>query len=80
VTNGKPDPEAYLLGAERLGVDPADCIVLEDAPAGVTAGKAAGMTVIAVTTTHTPDRLTDADIVIADLSELGRVLREARAA
>ena len=54
--------------------------MLEDAPAGVTAGKAAGMTVIAVQTTHTPDRLTDADVLIADLSELGRVLREPRAA
>ncbi len=52
ITRGKPDPEPYLLGAERLGVAPADCVVLEDAPAGIAAGKAAGMTVIALRTTH----------------------------
>ena len=45
ITNGKPDPEGYLLAAERLGADPADCIVIEDAPAGIEAGKAAGMRV-----------------------------------
>jgi sugar-phosphatase len=49
---GKPAPDPYLLGAERMGVDPADCIVLEDARAGIAAGRAAGMTVWAVATTH----------------------------
>ena len=52
VANGKPAPDAYLLAAERLGVDPAACLVLEDAPRGVAAGRAAGMTVWAVATTH----------------------------
>ena len=47
VRRGKPDPEPYLLAASRLGVRPADCTVFEDAPAGVRAGKAAGMRVIA---------------------------------
>jgi HAD superfamily hydrolase (TIGR01509 family) len=52
VENGKPDPAGYLRAAELLGVDPAHCIVLEDAPAGVDAGRAAGMTVVAVLTTN----------------------------
>ncbi len=54
VAAGKPAPDSYLLAAERLGLDPADCLVLEDAPAGVAAGRAAGATVWAVTTTHPP--------------------------
>jgi len=60
IEHGKPAPDAYLLAAERLGLDPADCLVLEDAPAGVAAGRAAGMTVWAVTTTHEPHELTAA--------------------
>ena len=51
VRRGKPDPEPYLLGARDLGVDPADCVVLEDAPAGIAAGRAAGMHVVGITTT-----------------------------
>ncbi len=51
VSIGKPDPEPYLKAAARLGVAPEDCIVLEDAPAGVRAGKAAGARVIAFLTT-----------------------------
>jgi mannitol-1-/sugar-/sorbitol-6-phosphatase len=57
---GKPDPEGYLLAARELGADPADCVVLEDAPAGLRAGRAAGMRVVAITTTHSGDQL-DAD-------------------
>lgn len=57
---GKPAPDAFLLAAERLGVDPAECVVLEDAPAGVRAGKAAGMTVWAVTFTSGSDALEEA--------------------
>ena len=57
VENGKPAPDPYLLAAERLGVDPAACLVFEDAPAGIAAGRAAGMTVWAVTTTHEPGAL-----------------------
>ena len=49
---GKPDPEGYLLAARELGADPGDCVVLEDAPAGVDAGRAAGMHVVGITTTH----------------------------
>jgi mannitol-1-/sugar-/sorbitol-6-phosphatase len=54
---GKPDPEGYLLAARELGADPGDCVVLEDAPAGLQAGRAAGMRVVAITTTHPADEL-----------------------
>lgn len=57
VARGKPDPEGYLLGAQELGAAPADCVVLEDAPAGIQAGRAAGMHVVGITTTHDPAEL-----------------------
>ena len=53
VKQPKPDPEIYLLAAQRLGVEPQDCLVLEDSPNGVRAGVAAGMNVIAVATPFT---------------------------
>jgi len=52
VTAGKPDPQGYQLAAARLGVDPADCLVFEDAPAGIEAGERAGADVMVVTATH----------------------------
>lgn len=52
VSIGKPDPECYLLGARKLGVDIKDCLVFEDAPAGIKAGEAAGADLMVVTTTH----------------------------
>ena len=52
VTKGKPAPDGYLLGAKRLGVDPADCLVFEDVPAGVLAGEGAGAHVVVMTATH----------------------------
>lgn len=51
ITNGKPNPDPYLKGASKLGFSPSDCVVLEDVPAGVRSGKAAGARVIAFTTT-----------------------------
>lgn len=65
VKHGKPDPEVYLLAAERLGSATSDCVVFEDAIAGVQAGKAAGMKVIAITSSypaevlrgHSPDAI-----------------------
>jgi mannitol-1-/sugar-/sorbitol-6-phosphatase len=57
LSRGKPDPEGYLLAARELGAAPADCVVLEDAPAGVEAGRAAGMHVVGITTTHDPGAL-----------------------
>lgn len=52
VTKGKPAPDGYRLGAERLGFDPADCLVFEDVPAGILAGEAAGAHVVVMTATH----------------------------
>jgi HAD superfamily hydrolase (TIGR01509 family) len=66
---GKPDPTGYLRAAELLGVQPADSLVIEDAPAGVEAGVAAGMTVVAVTTTNESD-LQSADAIVHDLHAL----------
>ena len=80
VRHGKPAPDPYLLAAERLGVDPADCLVLEDAPSGIAAGRAAGMTVWAVTTTHAASELADAHRVAAGLPELLADLSERSAA
>jgi mannitol-1-/sugar-/sorbitol-6-phosphatase len=52
LTRGKPDPEGYLLAARELAADPGECVVLEDAPAGIAAGRAAGMHVVGITTTY----------------------------
>jgi len=52
VTVGKPDPQGYRLAARRLGVEAADCLVFEDAPAGIGAGRAAGADVLVITATH----------------------------
>ena len=70
VRRGKPAPDAYLVAAQALGAEPGGCVVIEDAPAGVRAGRAAGMTVWAVTTTHTEDELEEADRTAADLAAL----------
>ncbi|MFI5686242.1 HAD family hydrolase [Streptomyces sp. NPDC051636] len=73
ITRGKPDPEPYLLAARRLGVDPARCVVFEDAPAGLQAGRAAGMTTVALTTTHQAHELV-ADLVVENLSALSALV------
>jgi sugar-phosphatase len=70
VARGKPAPDPYLLAAARLGADPADCLVIEDAPSGIAAGRAAGMTVWAVTTTHARGELHEAHRVTPGLREL----------
>ena len=62
LSRGKPDPEGYLLAARDLGAAPSDCVVLEDAPAGVEAGRAAGMHVVGITTTHDPAELDAQDL------------------
>jgi len=66
VTRGKPAPDPYLLGAKRLGFEPEDCVVFEDAQAGVLAGKAAGVKLVIGVSVRALD--TDADIVIEDLA------------
>jgi sugar-phosphatase len=60
VTNGKPDPEPYLKGASLLGVSVGDCVVVEDAPAGIRAGKTAGARIIACRTTASESELQEA--------------------
>ena len=68
VAVGKPSPEGYLRAAAALGFDARQCVVVEDAPAGVAAGLGAGAQVLAVTTTHTADQVASADVIVADLS------------
>ena len=72
VTNGKPDPEPYAKGAQMLGMSAQDCLVLEDAPAGIRAGKAAGARVVAVRTTATDDELREAgaDWIVHECADL----------
>jgi sugar-phosphatase len=70
ISNGKPHPEPFLKGAELLGLAPAECVVFEDAPAGIRAGKAAGTRVIALQTTERDEflRRAGADWIVADCS------------
>ncbi|MFC7744157.1 HAD family hydrolase [Nocardiopsis composta] len=70
VRRGKPHPEGYLAGARMLGVDPARATVFEDTPAGVEAGLRAGMSVVAITTTHAPAVLQKADRIVDHLTEV----------
>jgi len=70
VTNGKPHPEPYLKGAELLGFEPAQCLAIEDAPAGIRSAHAGGMKVIGLTSTYPAVTLNEADAVIAKLSEI----------
>jgi sugar-phosphatase len=74
VARGKPDPEGYLTAARRLGTDPADALVVEDAPPGIEAARAAGAATVAVTSTHAREELAAADVVIGSLEELPGVL------
>ncbi len=77
VERGKPAPEGYLRAAAALGAAPGDCIVTEDSPAGVAAGKAAGCTVFALATTHPVAELGAADEVFASLEAAAPVLLRA---
>jgi len=70
VERGKPDPEPYCRGAEMLGSKAEECIVVEDAPSGVGAGKAAGAKVLGVIGTHTLEELHEADWVVRSLEEV----------
>ena len=70
ITRGKPDPEGYLTAAQRLALDPARCVVVEDAPPGLDAARAAGMRSIGVLGTYPPDALALADIVVSSVAAL----------
>ncbi|HEY0350995.1 MAG TPA: HAD-IA family hydrolase [Gemmatimonadales bacterium] len=80
VVHGKPSPDVYLMAAAALAVPPRDCVVIEDAPAGIEAARAAGMSVIAVTTTHRRTELS-ADACATSLADIhiGRIDRTPRA-
>jgi len=75
VENGKPHPEAYLRGAEILGVHPEACVVVEDAPSGVSSARSAGMRVVAVATTYRQDDLGEADAVASSLTKIRAIPR-----
>jgi sugar-phosphatase len=70
VANGKPHPEPYLTGAKLLGLPSADCLVIEDSPAGVASGKAAGCKVLAVLSSHAEAELSGADWFVDSLEQV----------
>ena len=70
VTEGKPSPQAFLLAASKLGIEPRNCLVIEDAIAGVTAAKRAGMKCLAVTNTHPRTSLKEADLIVDTLEKV----------
>ncbi|OCJ46262.1 sugar phosphatase [Serratia sp. 14-2641] len=70
VKQGKPHPDAYLLGAQGLGLAPQDCVVVEDAPAGILSGLAAGCQVIAVNAPVDTPKLDQVDLILSSLEQL----------
>lgn len=76
VTAGKPDPQGYLTAAAALGADICRCLVVEDAPAGLAAGRAAGAHTLAVTTSHPAGELV-ADAIVTDLRSMRVALTDA---
>jgi len=70
VTRGKPDPEGYLRGAALLTRSPHECLVVEDAPAGICAGRSAGSQVLAVASSHDLEELWQADWIVASLDQI----------
>lgn len=82
VAEGKPDPQVFLLAAQKLGLEPRNCVVIEDAVAGVAAAKRASMKCVAVTNSHSPKNLKEADLIVDTLeavsvSELVQLFRPA---
>jgi sugar-phosphatase len=78
VTNGKPHPEPYLKGAAGLGFKPEECLVIEDAPAGIRSAHAAGMKAIGLASTYPASALSDADVVVERLAQIRVRLDAAR--
>jgi len=70
VSRGKPDPEVFLTAAKKIGVEPADAVVFEDALVGITAAQAAGMRVVAVASTEPKEKLAHANWVVDRMDEL----------
>jgi HAD superfamily hydrolase (TIGR01509 family) len=80
VHHGKPAPDIFLQAAERLGLSPAECVVIEDAASGVAAAKNAHMKCVAITTTHSAEQLWQADLVVdsyehADLKDWCQLIK-----
>ncbi|MBI3034181.1 HAD family phosphatase [Candidatus Woesearchaeota archaeon] len=67
---GKPDPEVFIKAAEKLNAKPDECVIVEDSKHGIQAARNAGMKCIAVATTHKPDELAIADIVVNSIMEI----------
>jgi len=85
VTEGKPSPQVFLLAAERLGVESGDCVVIEDAVAGIAAAKRAGMRCLAVAGTHSRHSLEQADLIVDTLEavsakDIGALINPSREA
>jgi HAD superfamily hydrolase (TIGR01509 family) len=70
VSQGKPDPEVFVQAAAKLGVDPANCVVMEDATNGLQAAKNGGMRCIVLTTTRGADQLQGADLIVSSYAEI----------
>ena len=78
ITNGKPSPEGYLLGAHRLGFAAKECLVVEDTHPGLAAGQAAGAKLLGVTTTHVAGQLGAADYLVSNLLPVRATMDENR--
>lgn len=76
VERGKPNPDLFLYAASQLGIQPEHCVVIEDSPLGVTAAKAAGMTVIGYAGMTPAERLKDADVIIDTMTQLVQTIRD----
>jgi beta-phosphoglucomutase len=74
VQETKPHPEPYLTGAQHLGLEPADCVIVENAPLGITAARAAGIRVIAIETTLPAPYLAEADIIVNTFNQIRDLL------
>ena len=70
ITQGKPHPEIFLKAAISVNAIPSNCIAFEDSVAGIRSAKAAGMKVVALTTTHIAEDMKEADLVIKDYTEV----------
>ena len=70
VTEGKPHPQVFLLAAQKLGAKPKNCLVIEDAVAGIKAAKGAGMYCVAITSSHPREKLKEADLIVDTLEEV----------
>jgi beta-phosphoglucomutase len=74
VTRGKPDPQVFLLAAQRLGIEPGRCVVIEDAPVGVQAARAAGARTVAVLMYHPAEAFSEADLIVERLGDVSVAL------